>query len=218
MIGNCIIVPYWPGLVMVKVPPERSSGDSCLERARPGQVDDLAGDGPQPLGLGVAQHRGEQALEVDVDGDAEVHVVVDDQLAVADRGVDVGEVADGVDQGPGDEGQVGEREALLGLPLGTVGPPHPLDASKSTSTAVSTWGEVCFDITMCSPVRLRMLLSGTDGVALAGAGQRRGAGGRGAAAAAGPALGAPGLGPGPQRPPAPVRPCRSRSPSARRSG
>ena len=28
--GNCIIVPYWPGLVMVKVPPAISSADSCF--------------------------------------------------------------------------------------------------------------------------------------------------------------------------------------------
>ena len=56
-----------------------------------------------------------QALEVEVDGDAEVDVAVDDQLVVADRRVDVRELADGVDDGAGDERQVGEAEALLGL-------------------------------------------------------------------------------------------------------
>ena len=45
----------------------------------------------------------------------EVDVVVDDQRVVADRGVEVGPLVQRVDHGPGDERQVGEREALLGL-------------------------------------------------------------------------------------------------------
>ena len=32
--GNCIMVPYWPGLVMVKVPPAISSADSFFWWAR----------------------------------------------------------------------------------------------------------------------------------------------------------------------------------------
>ena len=98
---------------MVKVPPVMSSADSCLVRARVARSLIVAGDGPQPLVVGVVDHRGEQALEVEVDGDRQVHVVVHDELAVADRGVHVRELAQGVDDGPGDERQVGEAEALL---------------------------------------------------------------------------------------------------------
>ena len=78
----------------MNVPPAMSSGESCLERARVGQVVDLAGDGPQPLAVGVADDRGQQALEVEVDRDRQVDVVVDDQLAVADGGVHVRELAE----------------------------------------------------------------------------------------------------------------------------
>ena len=57
--------------------------------------------------------------------------------------------------------------------------------SKSTSMAVSTWGEVCWERTMCSPVRLRMLFRGSMEVPSAVAFTRIGARGAGAAAAAG---------------------------------
>ena len=46
----------------------------------------------QPLGLGVADHRREETLVVEVDGDAEVDVVVHEQLVVADAGVEVREL------------------------------------------------------------------------------------------------------------------------------
>ena len=47
----------------------------------------------QPLAVGVADHRGHEALEVEVDRDAEVDVVVHDQRVVADAGVDLRELA-----------------------------------------------------------------------------------------------------------------------------
>src|SRR5690606_21874907 len=56
-----------------------------------------------------------------------VDVVVHDQLVLAEGRVDLGELADGVDDGPADEGQVGEAEALVGLEPGALGPPHLLD-------------------------------------------------------------------------------------------
>ena len=74
-------------------------------RARCGQVGDLVGEGPQALAAGVVHHRHDEGLEVDVDGDAEVDAAVHDQHVVADRGVHVRELAEGVDDGPGDEGQ-----------------------------------------------------------------------------------------------------------------
>jgi hypothetical protein len=42
---------------------------------------------------------------------------VDDQLVVADAGVEVRELGEAVDDRPGDERQVGEAEALGGLPV-----------------------------------------------------------------------------------------------------
>ena len=88
---------------------------------------DFPGDGPQTLAVGVVDHRGQEPLEREVDGDAEVHAVVDDQLVVAHRGVDVREVLDGVDDGPRDERQIGEREALPLLPLALGRAAHPVD-------------------------------------------------------------------------------------------
>ena len=79
--------------------------------------------------LGVVDDRHDQALEVEVDGDAEVDVVVDDERVVAHRPVEVGELGQRLHRGPGDEGQVGEAEALLGLEPLAVGPAHLLDPS-----------------------------------------------------------------------------------------
>ena len=105
MIGSVIVVPNGPGFVIVKVPPLMSSGDSFLARVLAGEVADLAGDGPQPLAVGVLDDRHHQALEVEVDGDAEVDVVVDDQLVLAEGGVDLGVLADGVDDRPAMNGR-----------------------------------------------------------------------------------------------------------------
>ena len=85
---------------MVNVPPQISSGSSFLRAGPAGEVVDLPGDGPQPLALGAADDRHDQALVVEVDGDAEVDEVVHDELAVADAGVEVRELVEGVDHGP----------------------------------------------------------------------------------------------------------------------
>ena len=53
-------------------------------RGTVGEVVDLAGERTQPLGLGGAHDRHEQALVVEVDGDADVDEVVDDQVVGAD--------------------------------------------------------------------------------------------------------------------------------------
>ena len=90
MIGSVIVVPNGPGLVMVNVPPGDVVGPELLRPRPAGEVADLAGDGPQPLAVGVVDDRHHQALEVEVDGDAEVDVVVHDQLALAEAGVDWG--------------------------------------------------------------------------------------------------------------------------------
>jgi hypothetical protein len=69
-----------------------------------------------------------QPLEVEVDGDAEVDVVVHDQLVLAEAGVHLGVLPDGVDHRPADEREVREAEALGGLERLALGGPHPLDA------------------------------------------------------------------------------------------
>ena len=69
MIGSTRWVPNEPVFVMR----ERAAGDvvgrQLLGAGPVGEVVDLAGDGPQPLVVGVVHDRGEQALEVEVDGD-----------------------------------------------------------------------------------------------------------------------------------------------------
>jgi hypothetical protein len=53
-----------------------------------------------------------QRLEPDVDGDAEVDAPVDDQLVVADAGVEVTELAervDGCSRNEGEEAEAGRR-------------------------------------------------------------------------------------------------------------
>ena len=91
---------------MVNVPPLMSSAPSFLLRARSARSADLAGEGAQALAVGVVHDRHDEAFEVEVDGDAEVHVVVQDQFVVADRRVDVRELADRIDDRAGDERDV----------------------------------------------------------------------------------------------------------------
>src|SRR5207253_2975855 len=84
---------------------ERPAGDlvggELLGPGPGGEVADLPGDGPQPLAVGVVDDRDHEALEVHVDGDAEVHVVVHDQLGLAERAVHLGVLGDGVAAGAG---------------------------------------------------------------------------------------------------------------------
>ena len=70
----------------------------------------------------------DQALVRQVDRDAEVDLGVDEQRVVDHRRVEQREVAQRLDGGPGHEGQVGQREALLGLEALTPGLAHALDA------------------------------------------------------------------------------------------
>ena len=69
-------------------------------RARVGEIGDLGGDRLEPLGVSGTDNGCEQSLVVEVDGDAEVDGVMDDQLVVADAGVQVGELAEPVDDRP----------------------------------------------------------------------------------------------------------------------
>ena len=77
--------------------------------------------------VGVADHRGDQARELEVDGDAEVHVVVHDERVAVDARVHRRVVAHRVAERADDERQVREREALLRLPPGLVRAADALD-------------------------------------------------------------------------------------------
>ena len=57
MIGMPNSAPNTPGLVMVNVPPETSSGLSCLLRARVREVGDGAAQAEQVLLVGVLDDR-----------------------------------------------------------------------------------------------------------------------------------------------------------------
>ena len=126
------------------------------------EIADLTRDEPQPLAVGVADDRRDQALEVEIDRDAEVQIAMDDERLAVDARVDVRVVVHDVAERAHDEREVGEREALFRLPL-------PPDASrrvrstrsKSTRTDVYTCALVAFERTMCSAVRRRMLSNGT---------------------------------------------------------
>ena len=113
MIGSVSAVPNGPMFVIVNVPPTTSSGPSCLLFARVARSRISRAIEPQALAVGVADHRRDQALEVEVDRDAEVDVVVHDERLAVDARVHVRVVVHDVAERAHDERQVGEREALL---------------------------------------------------------------------------------------------------------
>ena len=101
MIGIVSTEPAEPLLEIVNVPPLISSGISFFVRARPARSLMCAGDRPQPQVLGVADDRHDEALVVEVDGDAEVDEAVDDEVVLADAGVEVRELERGRRSSPG---------------------------------------------------------------------------------------------------------------------
>ena len=100
-------------LVMVKVPPDNSSGFRLPDRARAAMSAIALARPRQRQVAGVVDDGGEQAL-LGVDGEAEVlGVVVGDLFGVlVVAGVDVRVDLERVDHGPGDERQVGQVHAL----------------------------------------------------------------------------------------------------------
>jgi hypothetical protein len=72
-------------------------------------------------------HGDDEPLVVEVDGDAQVDAVVDDQRVLTHRGVEMGVLGQRLDRGQGGEREIGETEPLLRLEALTVGPPHQFD-------------------------------------------------------------------------------------------
>ena len=91
--------PKIPPLVIVNVPPWRSSTVIVPSRALVGE----GGDGLLDLGegqsIGVAQHRDHQSA-LGADGHADVVVVVVDDLVAVDPAVDRGKRLEGLDRPP----------------------------------------------------------------------------------------------------------------------
>ena len=100
-----------------------------LARAGPvGEVGHRSGEAAERLTVGVVHDRHDEPSLVEVDGNPEVDVAVDDERVVADRGVQLRVVAKRLDHGPGDEGKVGETDALLLAEPVLVGLANLLDA------------------------------------------------------------------------------------------
>ena len=111
---------------------ERSARDVVrveLAAAGPlGQVADAPGHAAKRDFLGPVDDGDDQTLVGQVDRDPEVHLGVDEQRVVDDRRVEQGEVTQRLHRRPGDEGEVGQRETLLGLEALAPGLAHALDA------------------------------------------------------------------------------------------
>src|SRR6266516_1277983 len=86
------------------------SRSASTPRSPSREIVDLAGDEPQALAVGVADHGRDEALEVEIDGDAHVYVVVDDEVLAVDAGVDVRVRLDRVAERTHDEREVREGE------------------------------------------------------------------------------------------------------------
>ena len=80
MIGMPNSAPNTPGFVIVNVPPETSSGLSCLRARAVREVGDRAAQPEQVLLVRVLDHRDDQA-PVERHGDADVDVLVVDDVS-----------------------------------------------------------------------------------------------------------------------------------------
>ena len=85
MIGIVNTLPAEPLLVIVNVPPLISSGLSLRLRARPARSLISRAIARSRLVSADAHHRHQQALVVEIDGDADVDEVVDDEVVVGRR-------------------------------------------------------------------------------------------------------------------------------------
>ena len=80
MIGKVMNVPNGPGFVIVKRAAEDLVGaGAARNRARPARLAGSPRDQAQALAVDVADHRGDETAELEVDRDAEMDVVVDDE-------------------------------------------------------------------------------------------------------------------------------------------
>ena len=104
--------PNTPPLVIVNVPPVSSSSVSLPSRARVAYADDRLLDLAERQRIGVAQHRHDQAA-IGRDGDADVVVLVIDDVVAVDRGIDDREALQRLDAGLDEERHEAEPRAVL---------------------------------------------------------------------------------------------------------
>src|SRR3954463_502808 len=113
MIGVAASAPYWPGFVIVNVPPRTSSGCSSRSRARRGRgagggAGGVADAAAEPLVgevLRVADDRHDEPVVGERDGDAEVDLVVAGEGVALEPRVEVGELAQRLDDAARDDRQ-----------------------------------------------------------------------------------------------------------------
>ena len=103
MIGIVSTEPAEPLLEIVNVPPWISSGLSLRVFARLARSLISRAMARKRLVSALRIDRRQQTLVLEVDGDAEVDVVVHDERVVDDAGVEVRELGERVDDRPGDE-------------------------------------------------------------------------------------------------------------------
>ena len=103
--------PKTPPLVMVNVPPLSSCRPSLPSRAGGGEPLDLALDLRERHLLDVPQHRHGQPA-VGADGDAEVDVVVVDDVVAVDAGVDARELLQRQHDRAGEEAHEAQADAV----------------------------------------------------------------------------------------------------------
>src|SRR5262249_1214292 len=129
---------------------ERSTGNVVRRQPlRPGtgsEVAHLVRECAEPLAVRVAHDGDDQSLVMEVDGDAEVHGVVQDELAVTDRRVHTWTRGDGVDHGTGYEGKVGE-------PGGAALPLHSLEIDFDRDEGVRRDGQRTDHVLAGEPLR-----------------------------------------------------------------
>ena len=110
MIGVARTAPNCPGLVIVKVPPWTSSGWRPAIPRPLRDVGDRRRHALEAQPLGLTDHRHHEAV-VQGDRDAEVDVLVVDDLVLADRGVQPRVSLQRLDRRQRDERQIGEVDA-----------------------------------------------------------------------------------------------------------
>ena len=111
MMGMPNSPPKIPELVRVKVDPADFVGRELFGAGAAGEVSDGAGEIGEAALFGLADGRHDQSpLEGDRDAEIDAGVIVDG--VVDERRVDDGVMAQGLDGGGGDEGHVGELDAV----------------------------------------------------------------------------------------------------------
>ncbi len=153
-IGVLISEPKTPPLVMVKVPPFRSSSVSVPSPARFAKSRIASSMSAKRHRVGVAEHRHDQAA-LGADRHADVVVVLVDDLVALDLGVDRREGLERADRRLDEERGDAEADAVLLLEAPPCGArAASITAVMSTSLKVVSMAAVC-----CASTRRRAMVA-----------------------------------------------------------